>query len=81
MPSQKRIAANLNAKGKRKPLTLADVECVGQPECFHCDAELPKTARAVKDGNYLLVTCPNCGCMTPFECWRTQTDDARTKTT
>jgi transcription elongation factor Elf1 len=52
---------------QHKPVrTLADVKYDGKPECFHCDIRLPKTAKADRQGSAIVVTCPKCGCMTPF---------------
>ena len=47
--------------------TLADCDCGDDvPECFHCEEEFPQTAKAERNGDYLIVYCPSCGCMTPF---------------
>jgi hypothetical protein len=46
--------------------TLADCNFNGNPECFHYEARLPKTAEAELSGKNVLVYCPKCGCTTPF---------------
>lgn len=49
--------------------TLGDVsfDGGGVAECFHCDELLPLTATAELDGDAVVVTCPKCGCFTPFK--------------
>lgn len=66
--SQEEIAACEAEQDEAESLamTLADIECEGQPECFHCESELPKSAKAERNGDYIIVYCPSCGCMTPF---------------
>jgi len=50
-----------------KPVkTLADLSYDSTPECFHCDAELPRESKAERQGDAIVVWCPNCGNMTPF---------------
>jgi hypothetical protein len=59
--------------GRRGPC----LECIGfkigrylfpaQPACFHCEAPFPETAKAESYGLNIVVQCPKCGCMTPFE--------------
>jgi len=50
-----------------KPVkTLADVTPDGIPQCFHCDESFPTTAKAEIQGEKIVVTCPACGCLTPF---------------
>lgn len=50
--------------------TLADFSVPIALSCFHCDKKLPKAARVQRQhqGNYVIVTCPSCGYMTPFYC-------------
>jgi hypothetical protein len=52
-------------KPERK-MTLAECECDGTPECFHCEEDLPKHSRVERNGDSVIVYCPGCGCMTPF---------------
>jgi hypothetical protein len=49
-----------------KQFTLGDISKDGKPECFHCEAILPNGSRCEVQGDYLIVYCPACKCMTPF---------------
>jgi hypothetical protein len=47
-------------------LTLSDCSFDGDPECFHCDEPFPMTAPVELGNGAVLVSCPKCGCTTPF---------------
>ena len=64
---------------KKKKFTLADCDvshpancrCGGTLRCLHCDQEFPQTAKVEGFGTYIVVECPECHCMTPFQMERT----------
>jgi len=35
--------------------------------CYHCDRILPAKSSAEQSGQYIVVECPKCRCMTPFK--------------
>jgi hypothetical protein len=61
--------------GRRGPC----LECIGfvignchfpaQPKCMHCDRPFPETAKidAASSFHAVLLICPRCGLLTPFE--------------
>jgi len=35
--------------------------------CHHCEKPFPKASQVDVQKPYVVVLCPNCGCMTPFK--------------
>jgi hypothetical protein len=55
-----------------KERTLADFEAENTLQCHHCDGMLPETATVDLQWPYVVVLCPECGCMTAFKIEVTQ---------
>jgi transcription elongation factor Elf1 len=49
------------------PPTLADCVLKVKLWCLHCGKEFPMSSPVEKFGNYVVVECAHCRCVTPFK--------------